>query len=110
MKIVKNNEKNCYLIVKNDGTPIVLTCSEAGLLVNFIGKETLRDQIDDRVLTAESDWLDLSKYNGTREEFINEIFEDLEEEIDYGNSVSDDCIDEHINDLGCFYGLEKEEY
>lgn len=108
MKIARR--ENNYLIVKDDGTPVILTCAEAGLLVNFIGKETLKIQIDDRLLNAEYDWLDINKYNGTREEFINEIFEDLEEEIDYGNSVSDDYIDEHINDLGCFYGLEKEEY
>ena len=108
MKIGK--EGNYYKILKDDGTPVVLTCAEAGLLVIFIGKENLRININDRLEEAECDWLDINKYNGTREEFINEIFEDLEEEIDYGNSVSDDYIDEHINDLGCFYGLEKEEY
>ena len=108
MKIAKR--ENNYLILKDDGTPVILTCVEAGLLVNFIGKEGLRSQIDDRVTIAELDWLDLSKYEGTREEFMQEIFDDLEDEIDYGNSVSDDYIDERIGDTAAFYGgLEKEE-
>lgn len=106
MKI--GRQGNYYKILKDDGTPVILTCSEAGILVNFIGKEGLRSQIDDRTTIAELDWLDLSKYNGSREEFIQEIFEELEDEIDYGNSVSDDEIDERIGDLGTYYNLEKE--
>ena len=105
MKIVK--KENNYLILKDDGTPVILTCAEAGLLVNFIGKENLRVQIDERLEEAECDWLDLSDYNGTRDDFIQEIFDDLEDEIDYGNSVSDDYIDERINYLGTFYNLER---
>ena len=104
MKIARR--ENNYLIVKNDGTNVILTCAEAGLLVNFIGKENLKIQIADRVEEAKNDWLDLSEYN--TDDFIQEIFEELEDEIDYGNSVSEEYIDERINDLGCFYGLEKE--
>lgn len=108
MKI--GREGRYYKILKDDGTPVILTCSEAGLLVNFIGKEGLRANIDERVSAAEEDWLDLSKYEGTRDEFEQEIFDELEEEIDYGNSVSDDEIDERIYDTAAFYGgLEKEE-
>ena len=99
-----------YKIQKADGTSVLLTCAEAGLLVNFIGKEGLRANINERVSAAEEDWLDLSKYEGTRDEFEQEIFDELEDEIDYGNSVSDDEIDERIYDTAAFYGgLEKEE-
>ena len=107
MKI--GREGHYYKILKDDGTPVILTCAEAGLLVNFIGKEGLRSQIDERVEIAEYDWLDLSKYEGPREDFLQEIFDDLVDEIDYGNSVSDDEIDERICDTAAFYGgLEKE--
>ena len=108
MKIEK--EGHYYRIQKVDGTTVFLTCAEAGLLVNFIGKESLRANIDERLEIAELDWLDISKYEGTRDEFMQEIFDDLEDEIDYGNSVSDDEIDERIYDTAAFYGgLEKEE-
>ena len=104
MKIAR--QENNYLIIKNDGTNVILTCAEAGLLINFIGKENLKIQITERVEEAKNDWLDLSEYN--TDDFIQEIFEELEDEIDYGNSVSDEYIDERISDLGCFYGFEKE--
>ena len=104
MKIARR--ENNYLIVKNDGTSVILTCAEAGLLVNFIGKENLKIQIADRVEEAKNDWLDLSEYN--TDDFIQEIFDELEDEIDYGNSVSEEYIDERISDLGRFYGFEKE--
>lgn len=104
MKIARR--ENNYLIVKNDGTNVILTCAEAGLLINFIGKENLKIQIADRVEEAKNDWLDLSEYN--TDDFIQEIFEELEDEIDYGNSVSEEYIDERISDLGSFYGFEKE--
>lgn len=107
MKITK--EGNNYLISRNDGVTVILTCAEAGLLVNYIGKEGLRVQIEDRTALAELDWLDLSKYEGTFDEFVQEIFDDLEDEIDYGNSVSDDEIDERISDTAAFYGGLKKE-
>lgn len=107
MNIAKEGRQ--YKITKDDGTTVILTWSEASLLINFLGKEGLRSQIDERVENAECDWLDISKYSGTRDEFIEEIFESLVDEIDYGNSVSDDWIDDQINDLGALYGLEKEE-
>ena len=105
MKI--GREGHYYKILKDDGTHVILTPLEAGLLVNFIGKENLRAQIDERLEEAECDWLDLSDYPGTRDEFIQEIFEELEDEIDYGNSVSDDTIGDHIIDLGTYYRLER---
>ena len=106
MKILKDGHN--YIIEKNDGTSITLTCIEADLLTTFIRKENLRYMIDDEVTEAEEDWLDLSKYEGTRDEFIQEIFEALEDEIDYGNSVSVDSVQDQISDLATFYGLEKE--
>ena len=106
MKI--GREGHYYKILKDDGTTVLLTCAEAGLLVNFIGKEGLRANIDERLEIAELDWLDIAKYPGTRDECIQEIFEQLEDEIDYGNSVSDDEIDERIDDIGMYYSLEKE--
>ena len=106
MKIVKTESH--YLIHKDDGTNVILTGCEAGLLLNFIRKETLRDMINDQVNSAEDDWLDLSKYEFTRDDFIQEIFEALEDEIDYGNNVDEMCIDDKIEDLAGYYGLERE--
>ena len=108
MEIKKNG--NNYIIERNDGTSVELTCNEVSLLVNFFGKEGLRAQIADRVDNAIADeGLNLDKYEGTREEFEEEIFVDLEDEIDYGNSVSEEFIDERIRDTADCYELYEEE-
>ena len=107
MKIEKIEHN--YHIVKDDGSSVILTCIEADLLVTFIRKDNLRYMIDDMVDNAEADWLDLSKYEFTRDDFIQEIFDNLEEEIDYGNPVTEEQVEEQINDLGTFYKLEKED-
>ena len=108
MEIKKNG--NNYIIERNDGSSVELTCNEVSLLVNQVGKEGLRAQITDRVDNAIADeGLNLDKYEGTREEFEDEIFVDLEDEIDYGNSVSDEFIDERIRDTADYYELYEEE-
>lgn len=106
MKILKDGHN--YIIEKTDGTTITLTTIEADMLTTFVRKENLRYLIDDELAEAEGDWLDMSKYEGTRDEFIQEIFESLEDEIDYGNSVSVGDIQDQISDLATFYKLEKE--
>ena len=101
------NRNGQYVITRNDGSEVILTCHEASLLVNFCGKEGLRQQIDYVLSDEEADGLDISLYNGTRDEFIQEVFETLEDEIDYGNSVSDEFIQEIIGDIGKTYDLYK---
>ena len=95
-----------YVINRDDGSDVVLTCNEASLLINYCGKEGLRSQINDRLDEAiENGDCDLGKYNGTRDEFVQEVFEYFEDKIDYGNSVDDEDIDGGIYDLISFYGL-----
>lgn len=102
---IKRNGNN-YIIERNDGTSVELTCNEVSLLVNFFGKEGLRAQIGERVDNAiDDEGLDLGKYEGTREEFEEEIFVDFEDEVDCGNSVDDSDIDDKIRDLADFYEL-----
>ena len=94
-----------YVINRNDGTSVSLTCNEASLLINFCWKEGLRQQIVYSLDEANGDWIDISKYEGTREEFIDEIYEAFEDEIDYGNSVDDDDIDDKIADYATSYDM-----
>lgn len=104
MEIKKNGHD--YIIERNDGTSVELQCNEVSLLVNFFGKEGLRSQIGECLdFAVEENGLDLDKYEGTREEFIEEIFVDFEDEVDCGNSVDDSDIDDKIRDLADFYEL-----
>ncbi len=96
-----------YVINRDDGSEISLTCNEASLLINYCGKEGLRQQInyqlDDVIDNGDCD---LEKYDGTREEFVQEVFDCFEDEIDYGNSVDDSEISDKIYDLVTKYGLD----
>ena len=94
-----------YTITRADGTAIELTANEVSLLMNQMQKDTLRERIEDAVNDMDGDTIDMGKYEYTREEFIDEIFVDLEEEIDYGNAVSDDDITDKINDVANFYEM-----
>lgn len=96
-----------YVINRDDGSEVSLTCNEASLLINYCGKEGLRQQINDLLDDAiENGDCDLEKYDGTREEFVQEVFECFEDEIDYGNSVDDDEISDKIYDLATEYELD----
>ena len=105
MTIWKNNGQ--YIINRDDGTKVSITCNEASLLINYCGKEGLRQQINDRLdAVIEIADCDLSRYEyGDREDFVQEVFERFEDEIDYGNSVSDEDIDSEIYDLIDYYNL-----
>lgn len=96
-----------YVINRDDGTEISITCNEASLLINYCGKEGLRQQINDLLDDAiENGDCDLSRYEyGDRDDFVQEVFEKFEDEIDYGNSVDDDDIDAVIYDLIGYYNL-----
>lgn len=95
-----------YIINRDNDEPIALTCNEVSLLVNFVGKEGLRIQINDRLDEAiENEDINMDAYNGTKEEFVEEVFETFEDDIDYGNSVSDDDIDEEIAQLAGYYDM-----
>ena len=96
-----------YVINRDDGSEVILTCNEVSLLINYCGKEGLRQQInyqlDDVIDNGDCD---LEKYDGTREEFVQEVFECFEDEIDYGNSVDDSEISDKIYELVTEYGLD----
>lgn len=102
------NRNGQYVINRDDGSEVILTCNEASLLINYCGKEGLRQQINDRLDDViENGDCDLSRYEyGDREDFVQEVYEYFEDEIDYGNSVDDDEISDKIYDLVTEYGLD----
>lgn len=101
MEITK--DLNGYTISRKDGDTVTLTVNEVNQLVNLFNKDTLRERIQYKVEECAEDWLDLSLYPYSAEEFIDEIYTDLEDNIDYGEPVSDEYIEEHIADVIGFY-------
>ena len=103
MKITENNG---IWTIESTTRSIDLTANEVSLLVNQFMKHGLRDSIIYRLHEADGDTIDLEKYPYTFEELVDEIFTDLEDEVDYGNYPDDDDIDEKIADTASFYEME----
>ena len=106
MELIRN-ENGTYTFNRGNGA-IDLTASEVSLLVNQFLKMGLRNSIEYKLNEMNGDTIDLSRYPDTFEELVDEIFVDLEDEIDYGNGVSDEYIEEKIIDIAVYYDMRIE--
>ena len=104
MKITLNKEANVYTIERENGT-VDLTTNEVSLLVNQFMKHGLRESIEYLCREMDGDTIDLDKAPYGFNEFVEEIYCDLEDEIDYGNYYSDDDIKDKIQDTADFYEM-----
>ena len=105
MKISLNKTAGIYTIDRGTGT-VDLTVNEVSLLVNRFMRDGLRESIEYRLREADGDTIDVSRYPYSFEELIDEIFTDLEDEIDCGNYPDDEDIDDKIECLASFYEME----
>ena len=104
MKLTRN-ENGTYTFERENGT-IDLTGNEVFFIVNQMNKIGLRDTIEYLCHEMDGDSIDLARYPYTYEEFIDEIYLDLEDEIDNGNNPTEKYIKEHIQDVSNFYEME----
>lgn len=104
MEFIRNNDNT--FTFKGENRELQLSANELSFIVNQFGKVNLREQIEYKANDMNGDTINLELYPYSYEEFIDEIFVDFEDEIDYGNSVSDDDIEEKILDLASFYEME----
>lgn len=105
MNITFNKDAGIYTLDRGTGT-VDLTVNEVSLLVNQFMKNGLRESIEYRLHEADGDTIDLEKYPYSFEELIDEIYVDLEDEVDYGNYPDDDDIDNKIEEVASFYEME----
>lgn len=85
---------------------ITIPHNDMSLLVNIYMKDQLRDSIEYELHEADGDTIDLERYPYSFDELVDEIFTDLEDEVDYGNPPTDDDIKEKIADTASFYEME----
>jgi len=107
MKLERREDGQSYRFVLNDsGSTIVLSANQMSFLFNQFAKINLRDSIGYKVDELNGDQIDLTMYpDGDREAFIDEIFTDLEDKIDYGEMIDDDTIEEKILDTADYYEM-----
>lgn len=98
----------------DDGQTIALTFSDAGIIKENLLKNELRSAITN-ILNDEigNGYIDMNKHEYSREDFEEEIYTDLEEEIEYGDYSAlcndGELIREKITDLANFYELEPDD-
>ena len=102
------------VLTLDNGETLTMTFADAGIIKEQMLMQELRcgitNVIDEEIADG---YLDMDKYEGTREEFEDEIFVDLEDEIscgDYTALCNDGAwIREKVEDLANYYDLEPDE-
>lgn len=87
---------------------ITIPLNDMSLLMNRYMKDSLRDSIIYELHEADGDTIDISKYPYSFEELVDEVFVDLEDEVDYGNPPDDEDIKDKIAEVASFYEMELE--
>lgn len=106
MKLTRTNDKQYFEFEREGFGTLVLTANEMSFLFNQFAKIGLRDSIGYMVDKLNGDQIDIERYpDGDREDFIDEVFTDLEDEVDYGNMPDDDDIEEKIIDTASYYDM-----
>lgn len=102
------------VLTLDNGETLTMTFADAGIIKEQMLMQELRcgitNVIDEEIANG---YLDINKYEGTREEFEDEIFVDLEDEVscgDYTALCNDGAwIREKVEDLANYYDLEPDE-
>lgn len=102
------------VLTLDNGETLTMTFADAGIIKEQMLMQELRcgitNVIDEEIADG---YLDMNKYEGTREEFEDEIFVDLEDEVscgDYTALCNDGAwIREKVEDLANYYELEPDE-
>ena len=101
MELIRNNN-GTYTLVRDIGS-VDRTANEVSFLMNQYMKYGLRERIESIMHEADGDSIDLSKAPHGFDDLVEEVYVDLEDEIDYGNYPSDDDISDKIQDVCDFY-------
>ena len=103
MKLTRN-EDGTFTFEREQGW-IALTANEVSFLVNQSNKIGLRDSIKYLCDELDGDTIDLNKAPYGIEDFMEEIFTDLEYDVDYGDLPTESYIKEKIQDTANFYEM-----
>lgn len=102
------------LITLESGEALVMSFAHAGIIKQQLLLEELRcgirTIIDDEISGG---YIDAEKYEAMREDFDNEIYEELADDIECGDYTAlcndGEWIRERVGDLAAGYGLEPDE-
>ena len=99
------NKDHSVTLVDDAGNIISMSSALAGILKNQLLQMEVRDNIRYTVEDYDGDALSLGSFDGTMEEFVEEVYSTFENEIDFGNYPDLDAIQEAVLDTAYFYGI-----
>ena len=99
-----NNDRSVTL-TDDLGNIISMSSALAGVLYEQMTKRNVRDAIRYATEDADGDTIALGSFDGTIDEFVDEVFSTFEEEIGYGNYPSEEAIADAITDTADSYGI-----
>lgn len=102
------------VLTLDNGETLTMTFADAGIIKEQMLMQELRCGITNVIDKEIADgYIDMNKYEGTREEFEDEIFVDLEDEVSCGDYTAlcndGEWIREKVEDLANYYDLEPDE-
>lgn len=99
------NSDRSVTLVDDLGNIISMSSALAGILREQLAKRDVRDAIRYTMEDYDGDVISLGSLDMTEEEFAEEVFSTLEEEIELGNYPSEDTIQEAVLDTAQSYGI-----
>lgn len=101
-----------FILVLDDGTELALSPAHAGIIKENLILDELRTAIHN-ILDEEIDsgYIDMDRHEYSREDFEEEVFCDLSDDIECGNyrNLDEDVIREKITDTADYYELCPDE-
>ena len=107
MKLTRS--ESFYTIEKDDGSSLILSHEEIRSLYFQIKDDYLREDILYNVESYDGDVIALGSYDGTVDEFVDEVHCKLEDAISRGDYISEDDVQDAILDLAESYGIRIDE-
>lgn len=99
------NPDRSVTLTTDTGEILSMSSALAGVLKEQLAKHDVRDAIRYTIEDYDGDVIALESFDGTTEEFVEEVFDRFEEEIEYGNYPTDDDIQEAVLDTADDYGI-----
>ena len=99
------NTDRSVTLIDDLGNIISMSSALAGILREQLARMDVQDAIRYAVEDLDGDIIQLGSYDGTTDEFIEEVYSIFANEIDFGNYPDDDAIQNAIIDTASDYGI-----
>jgi len=99
------NTDRSVTLTTDTGDILTMSSALAGVFREQYVKRDVRDAIRYACADMDGDDISLGSFDGSEDDFVEEVFSSFEEEIEYGNYPNEDDIKNAIIDTADAYGI-----